>query len=52
MPLSKWFHAVALWIERGEDLKSTEIERELGVSYRTAWALRHKLKSVLKITGK
>jgi transposase-like protein len=48
LPLSKWFRAVEMWIDSGGKLKARALERELGVTYRTAWLLRQKLKSILK----
>jgi transposase-like protein len=52
LPLFKWLQAVALWLEYGEELKGTDLEKGLGVSYRTAWFLRHKLKHVLETPDK
>jgi hypothetical protein len=48
LPLVYWRRAVEMWAAAGGKLKAAALERELGVTYRTAWLLRQKLKTVLK----
>jgi len=43
LPLLKWFFAIALLI-RNKDLSTHQMRRELGVSYKTAWFLCHRIR--------
>jgi Transposase zinc-ribbon domain len=47
LPLRTWFRAVAMVAEAGPDVSAKEMERGLGVSYRTAWLLNHRIREAL-----
>jgi hypothetical protein len=43
LPLTTWFLAIYLLSQAKTGLSALALKRHLGVSYRTAWALQHKL---------
>jgi hypothetical protein len=43
LPLVTWFLAIYLLSQAKTGLSALALKRQLGVSYRTAWALQHKL---------
>jgi transposase-like protein len=43
LPLSVWFLAIYLMTQSKNAIASLELKRQLGVSYKTAWSLKHKL---------
>jgi len=44
-PLNKWFWAIYLITHsQGKRVTVSELKEELGVSYQTAWSMRHKIK--------
>jgi transposase-like protein len=45
-PLRTWFQAAFLIVQRGVNART--LQRELGLTYKVAWAWGHKLRSVLK----
>lgn len=57
LPLSKWFTAVALMIDAKKGMSALQLQRHLGVNYRTAWYLAHRIREAmdepdgLKLTG-
>jgi transposase-like protein len=48
LPLSKWFLAVALVLNAKKGLSAKQMERDLGVSYRTAWYLCHRIRKAME----
>ncbi|MEZ0229365.1 MAG: transposase [Planctomycetota bacterium] len=44
-PLRKWFEAMYLIVQRGVNART--LQRELGLTYKVAWAWGHKLRSLL-----
>jgi transposase-like protein len=48
LPLNKWFLAVALVCNAKKGLSAKQIERDLGVSYRTAWYLCHRIRKAME----
>ena len=48
LPLHKWFLAVYLIVESRKDISATQLKRSLGVTYKTAWYLSHRIRSALK----
>lgn len=40
-PLTKWFYATYLLSGVDPDIPITELQRELGVTYKTAWRMTH-----------
>ena len=43
LPLTTWFLATYLLTQRKNGISALQLSRELGVSYNTAWKLKHKL---------
>lgn len=48
LPLTKWFLAVALVCNAKKGLSAKQMERDLGVSYRTAWYLCHRIRKAME----
>ncbi len=49
LPLIKWFTAVYLLCESRKGMSANQIKRMLGVSYKTAWYLCHRIRAAMKI---
>lgn len=47
LPLTTWFLAIYLLTQRKNSLSALQLARELGVSYNTAWKLKHKIMQVM-----
>lgn len=47
LPLKKWFLAIYLLTQRKKSISALQLSREMGVSYNTAWQLKHKLMQVM-----
>jgi transposase-like protein len=47
LPLWKWFMAVYLIIESKKGISANQLKRTLGVSYKTAWYLCHRIRAAL-----
>lgn len=50
-PLTDWFHAIYLMSSNKAGTSAKQIERELGVSYPTAWRMMHKIRSMMDSTN-
>jgi transposase-like protein len=48
LPLWKWFLAVYLMIESKKGMSANQLKRTLGVSYKTAWYLCHRIRSAMR----
>jgi ISXO2-like transposase domain/Transposase zinc-ribbon domain len=48
LPLEKWFQAVALMCNAKKGLSAKQMERDLGVTYRTAWYLNHRIRKAME----
>jgi hypothetical protein len=48
LPLSQWFMAAALMCNAKKGLSAKQMERDLGVSYRTAWYLCHRIRKAME----
>lgn len=48
LPLWKWFIAVYLIIEAKKGMSASQLGRTLGVSYKTAWYLCHRIRATMK----
>ena len=48
LPLRRWFLAMYLLTQSKNGLSAMALGRQLGVSYNTAWSLKHKLMQVMK----
>ncbi|HTC46181.1 MAG TPA: IS1595 family transposase [Candidatus Aquilonibacter sp.] len=57
LPLCKWFLAIALITESKKGISANQLSRALGVQYRTAWYLAHRIRKAMieanppKLTG-
>lgn len=52
LPLTKWFLAVALFINAKKSLSALQLQRDLGIgSYRTAWYLAHRIRKAMEQEG-
>jgi transposase-like protein len=47
LPLSKWFLAIALITESKKGISANQLKRALGVQYRTAWYLAHRIRKAM-----
>jgi transposase-like protein len=48
LPLTKWFMAIALVCEAKKGISAKQVERHLGVNYRTAWHLCHRIREAMQ----
>ncbi len=48
LPLTMWFLAMYLVTQTKNGISALELRRQLGVSYNTAWSVKHKLMQVMK----
>ena len=48
LPLTSWFLAMHLLTQAKNNVSALELMRHLGVSYRTAWLVKHKLMEVMR----
>ncbi len=47
LPLSKWFVAIYLMVESKKGISANQMKRTLGVSYKTAWYLCHRIRAAM-----
>ncbi len=47
LPLHKWFLAIALITESKKGISANQLARALGVQYRTAWYLAHRIRKAM-----
>ncbi len=47
LPLRKWFVAIYLMIESKKGISANQMKRTLGVSYKTAWYLCHRIREAM-----
>jgi transposase-like protein len=50
LPLWKWFLAVYLMVESKKGMSANQVKRMLGVSYKTAWYLCHRIRAAMTDT--
>ena len=48
LPLRKWLMAVLLIVEAKKGISANQMKRVLGVSYKTAWYLCHRIRATMK----
>ncbi len=51
LPLTKWFLAIALICEAKKGVSACQIQRHLGINYRTAWHLCHRIREAMQEGG-
>ena len=49
LPLWKWFMTAYLMIESKKGISSNQIKRMIGVSYKTAWFLTHRIRAAMQV---
>jgi transposase-like protein len=49
LPLSRWFLAMHLLTQSKNNVAALELKRHLGVCYKTAWLIKHKLMEVMRV---
>jgi hypothetical protein len=49
LPLSRWFLAMHLLTQSKNNVAALELKRHLGVCYKTAWLMKHKLMEVMRV---
>lgn len=47
-PLQSWFHAIFLFSQSKNGVAAKELERQLGVTYKTAWRMAKLIRSLMK----
>jgi transposase-like protein len=50
LPLQKWFMAIALMCESKKGISANQMKRHLGVTYKTAWYLCHRIRKAMSDT--
>ena len=48
LPLTKWFAAIYLICESRKGISANQLKRTLGVAYKTAWYLCHRIRAAVK----
>ena len=49
LPLSRWFLAMQLLTQAKNNVSALELKRQLGVCYRTAWLIKHKIMEAMRV---
>lgn len=52
LPLWKWFAAMYLMIESKKGMSANQMKRTLGISYKTAWYLCHRIRKAMSEMGR
>ncbi len=50
LPLTTWFKAIGLMLNAKKGISAKQMERDLGVNYRTAWHLEHRIREAMQST--
>src|SRR6202051_3477470 len=48
LPLEKWFLATLLLCEAKKGMSACQVQRTLGISYKTAWYLCHRIRAAMR----
>jgi transposase-like protein len=51
VPLHKWFQAAHLLASSKKGISSHQLHRTLGVTYKTAWFMSHRLREAMRVIG-
>lgn len=51
LPLRKWFLAVYIMVQSKKSVSANQLKRMLGVSYKTAWFLCHRIRAAMAVDG-
>jgi len=49
LPLTRWFLALQLLTQAKNNVSALELKRQLGVCYRTAWLVKHKIMEAMRL---
>ena len=49
LPLSRWFMALQLLTQSKNNVSALELKRQLGLSYRSAWLIKHKILEAMRL---
>lgn len=49
LPISRWFLAMQLLSQSKNNVSALELRRQLGVSYRSAWLMKHKILEAMRL---
>ena len=52
IPLKYWFYAIFVMANTRSGISAKTLQRELGVTYKTAWRMCHKIRELMKTEGK
>src|ERR1019366_10401795 len=52
LPLQKWFMAMALMAEAKKGISANQVARHIGVQYKTAWHLCHRIRKAMEELNK
>lgn len=52
LPLKTWLYAFAIVTDAKKGVSAKQLERNIGVHYETAWAMGHKIRSLMAIENK
>ena len=47
-PLTLWFHAIFLFASSKNGVSAKELQRQLGVTYKTAWRIGHQIRQLME----
>jgi transposase-like protein len=47
LPLSKWFAAIALMVEAKKGISACQVQRHVGMTYKTAWYVCHRIREAM-----
>lgn len=50
VPLARWFLAMQLLSQSKNNVSALELRRQLGVSYRSAWLMKHKILEAMRLS--
>ena len=48
LPLTKWFLAIGLTVNAKKGISAKQLERDLGIHYRSAWHLNHRIREAMQ----
>lgn len=51
VPLTSWMYAIFLMANAKSGISAAQVQRQLGVTYTTAWKLMHKIRTVMEPNG-